>query len=108
VLSLGVESVLIGDVVDAVFNVGFRVDPAEATADGETSVFLAGVHQLSGFLTALAVRQLIAELVSIDTDVVQWSLLHDLDDLVVLQAVLRSSEGDGHEGAESDDLNEGS
>jgi len=107
VLSLGVESVLIGDVVDAVPDVGFRIDPAEATADGKTSVFLAGVHQLSGFLTGLAVRQFITELVSIDTNVIQWSLLHE-DSLAVLQAILRSGEGDGHEGAESDDLDKGS
>jgi len=107
VLSLGVESVLIGNVVDAVPDVGFRINPAEATADGETSVFLAGIHQLSGFLTSFAVRQFITELISIDTNVVQWSLLHE-DGLAVLQAILRSSEGDSHEGAESDDLDKGS
>jgi len=104
VLSLGVETVLVSDVVDAVPDVSGWVNIAEATADDEALVFLAGVHQLSGFLTALAVRQFIAELVSIDTDVVQWSLLHDLNDLVVLQAVLRSSEGDGDNGGEDNDL----
>jgi len=69
-LSLGVETILVSNVVDAVSDIGGWVNIAEATADNEALVFLAGVHQLSGFLTGLTVRQFIAELVSIDTNVV--------------------------------------
>jgi hypothetical protein len=102
-LSLGVETVLVGDVVDAVPDVGGWVNIAEATADNKALIFLAGVHQLSGFLTGLAVRQFIAELVSIDTDVIQWSLLYE-DGLAVLQAILRSSKSDGDNGGKGNDL----
>ncbi|EZA47237.1 hypothetical protein X777_16499, partial [Ooceraea biroi] len=102
VSAFGVESVLIGDVVDGVSDVGGRVDPAVATADGDALVFLAGVHQLGGFLTGFTVRQLIAELVSIQADVVRWRLFHE--NYLVLQAALRSSEGDSDDGGEGNDL----
>lgn len=99
--SLGVESVLVGDVVDGVPDVGVRVDVGEATADDEGLVLMAGVHQLGGLLMGLAVGELIAVLVSVDSDVVQWCLFHE-DRLAVV--VRRCREGDGHEGAKGDDL----
>ena len=99
--SLGVESVLVGDVVDGVPNVGLRVDVGEATADDESLVLMAGVHQLGRLLMGLAVGELVTILVSINTNVVQWCLFHD-DRLIVRGCC----DGDGHEGAEGDDLQE--
>ncbi|KYN01676.1 hypothetical protein ALC62_07505, partial [Cyphomyrmex costatus] len=99
--SLGVESVLVGDVVDGVPDVGLRVDVGEATADYKSFVFMTGVHQLGGFLMGLAIGELVTILVSVETDVVQWGLFHD-DRLVVV--IRRSREGDGDDGGEGDDL----
>lgn len=73
--SFGTESVLVGDVVDGVPDVGGRVDPGVATADGQAWILRAGVHQLGGLLARLAVRQLETELVAVDADIVQRGLL---------------------------------
>lgn len=101
--SLGVESVLIGDVVDGVPDIGLRVDVGEATADGETLVLMTLIHQLGGLLMGLTVGELIAIIVSINTDVVQWCLLYENRLAVVMRGC---REGDGHDGAEGDDLQE--
>lgn len=42
--SLGVESILIGNVVDGVLNISDRIDKGEATTDDEALIFLAGVR----------------------------------------------------------------
>jgi len=98
--SLGMESVLVGDVVHGVSDIGLRVDVAEAAADGDALVLLAGVHHLGGLLTGLAVGELEAKLVSVNADVVQWRLLHDHS---LVGDVLGCREGDGDDGGEGDD-----
>jgi len=98
-LSLGAESILIGDVVDGVPNISDRVDIGKATVDGEALILLTGIHQLGGFVMDLAVGKLITELISINANVVRWSFLHDY-----CLIVRRSRNGDGYEGAENDDL----
>ena len=101
-LSLGTESVLVGDVVDGVPDVGDRVDVGEATADGEALVLVAGVHQLGRLLVGLAVGELISELISVDADIVQRRLLHDHRLTVVwlrIQDDRRSREDDSDDGS---------
>lgn len=100
--SLRTESILVGDVVDGIPDVGGRVDEAEATLNGEALVFAADVLQLSGLLTALAVRQLVTELVTVDADVIQRGLLDDHGLAIVLEG---PSNSDGNDGAKSDNLN---
>lgn len=100
--SLGAETVLVGDVVDGVSDVGFRIDIGEATADGEALILVADVHQLGGLLVSLAVGKFVTVLISIKTDVVRWSFLYEYRLVVIV--VRGSSDGDGHEGAEGDDL----
>lgn len=99
--SLGMESILVGDVVDGVPDVGVRVDVAEATADDEALVLLTLIHQLSGFLMGMTVGELVAELVPVDADVVQRRFLHD-DRLTIVLSGCR--EGDGDNSGEGDDL----
>jgi len=101
--SLGVVSVLVGDIVDGVFDISVRVDIGVATVNDETLVLLTGVHHLAGLLMDLPVGELITVLVSVNTDVVRWCLFHDFYLTVVVRGC---REGDGHEGAEGDDLQE--
>lgn len=101
--SLGMETVLIGDIIDGVSDVGLRINVSVATANDEALVLLAGVLKLRGFLMGLAVRQLVRVLVSVDADVVQRSLLHE-HDLAGVLTTLGRREGDGDDSGESDDL----
>jgi len=101
--SLGMVSVLVSDVVDGVFDISVRIDVGVATVNDETLVLLTGVHQLAGLLMGLPVGEFITVLVSINADVVRWCLFHNF----YLPVVVRGCrEGDGHEGAEGDDLQE--
>ena len=100
--SLRVESILVGDVVDGVPDVGLRVDVSEATADYKCLVFMTSVLQLGWLLMSLTVGELIAKLVSVDADVIQWSLFHD--DRLIMVVLRGSREGDGDDGDEGDDL----
>lgn len=101
--ALRLESILVGDVVDGVPDVGDRVDIAVATLNSEALVFGADVHHLCRLLTALAVRQLVTELITVNTDVIQRGFFDDYGLAVVLAEGYGYS--DGHKGAESDDLN---
>jgi len=89
--SLGMESVFIGDVVDGVSDVGFRVDVGEATADDKTLVLLAGVQQLGGLLMSLAVGELITVLIPVDADIVQWCFFYDYRLTVIVGGRKRGS-----------------
>ena len=74
--SLGLETVLVGDVGDGVGLSVLWVHPAEgATNAQDRSVFLVGAapgvsFNLGRFLTGLTVTQLIRELVAVKADVV--------------------------------------
>ena len=100
--SLRVESILVSDVVDGVPDVGHRINVSEGTTDYKSFVFMASVLQLGWLLMSLAVGELIAKLVSIEADVIQWSLFHD--DRLVMVVLRRSREGDGDDGGEGDNL----
>lgn len=69
-LSLGMESILVGGVVDGVSDIGGRVDIAEATANSQAGILRTGIHQLGRLLTALTIRQLVTEVVSVNADIV--------------------------------------
>lgn len=77
VRTLGMKTVLVGGIIDGVFDVGRRIDESEATANGEALVLLAGVHQLGGLLMSLAIGLFVSVIVSVKADVVQWCFLHN-------------------------------
>ena len=108
--TLGLESVLVSDVLDGVGLSVLRVYPAEGSLDAEDGAVLVGAGStdlldLSHLVALLAIAQLIGVFVVVETDVVMEELL-DKDDasVVLVLFLLGSGEGDGHEGGENDEL----
>lgn len=68
--TLRVETILIGDVVDGVLNVGERVDPGKAATNSQCLVFSSLVDYLRRFLMGLTIREFVSIVVTADANVV--------------------------------------
>ena len=97
--AFGLESVLVGDVVDGV---GLAVvsDEAVRSTDADDSVFNSAGLDLGGLVARLAVGQLVGEFVAIETDVVGGCLADDDD----VSTVSGGGTGDDGDGGASGDL----
>lgn len=104
--TLGLESVLVGDVGDDVF-LAKLIYPSVGSGDAVYGILHSADLDLGGFLLGGSIAELVAVLVAVEADVVV-ELFLDHDGLTAgwadLSAFWDTSKGDGYESGENYDL----
>ena len=101
--SLWMETILVGNVVHSVCNIGNWIDKGEAAANCQMLSIRSTIDYFCRFLFGLSVGKLVTVVITAKTDIIRRSFFHDDCFLIFLQ---RNCYSNSDEGGKSNDLRE--